>query len=469
MSDDNSELSRRDVLKSSAKTSGIVVAGGLIGSATATADHSGTCRPESYGKLQGQVPLDQQLNGRSKDGYCNNVHLVGKNTIGDRGANFQLAWYGDYAYVGMAHLADRGDPGTDDPLWGTAVVDASDPADPTVTEILKTPANFNLWEAVDVSEKRDLMVVVEGNNFDVIDLSDPAHPDLIVSAPVPVESVHSVILSSDGKTAYVNSSDNDDPGFAAVSLDDPANPEVLATYSGIHAHDLGIGLNDEFLYVAYRGVRIMDIREIERREDDPEFRMMGTNVNSGDGTHAGETFRRNGRQYFITQDEADGDGKLGGCPWGFARIWDVEDPTAPRQVGQFKLEVNKYANCGTTQEDTSLTPGVLTATSFYSSHYNGITRQKDPRLSFFSWYGSGLRVTDIRNHEAPVEVAYYNPPPNPDTKFSHYSPWSAVDKYLDATTSYVRYRPKTGNIWFVSVANGFQIAELTGPAAEIPR
>jgi hypothetical protein len=396
--------------------------------------------------------------------------LVGQNTIEDRGANFQLNWYRDYAYVGMAHVAERGDPTTDDPLWGTAVIDAADPENPEVTSVIQTPAHFNTWEALEVSDERDLMVCSGNTEYmDIHDLSDPANPQLLSSIELPLHS-HGLILSPDENTAYIAEYQMDsepaNPGLVAYDISDPTHPKLIATHPQT-GHDPGMSLDGTRLYLAATGLIVFDISEIEHRQFNPEFKRMGERQ-TADTTHAGETFSKNGREYYITQDEVDGDGeKWGGCPWGWARIYDVTDGWAPKQVGEFKLEVNKYVNCHLTQKDTGPNPGALSALGFYSAHYNGLDRTRNPNVSFFSWYASGLRVADIRDVTSPTEIAYYNPPPNPNTKFQQYNIWSQTTRFADATPSYVRYRPESGNVWVVSVQNGLQILELTGGARDI--
>lgn len=454
-------VTRRDVLKA-AGASGVVLGSAVVSSGPVAADH--TCSPEPG--LQGQVPLEAQ--DPDRDPFCRNMHLVGQNTIEDRGANFQLNWYGDYAYVGMAHQADRDDPVTDDPLWGTAVIDASDPENPEVTSVIQTPAHFNTWEALSVNERRDLMVCSGNTEFmDIHDLSNPAEPELLSSIELATHS-HGLILSTDGRTAYISAFD-EDPGLVAYDISNPVQPELLATHPQT-GHDPGISYDGDRLYLADHGVKVFDISEIEHRMPNPEFKRMGE-VETGDISHAGETFRKNGREFFLTQDEVDSDDKPGlggGCPWGFARITDVTDGENPCEVGQFRLEVNNPENGSETKDDNNQTPGLLSELSFYSAHYSGIDRDPNPNTAFFSWYASGVRVADIRDIEQPEEIAYFNPAPNPDLKFGDQSIFSEVHEFVDSTTSYVRYRPKSGHIWFVSDANGFQIAELTGPAKNIP-
>lgn len=474
MGDDDFHPTRRNVLKA-AGTSSVLAGSTALGSGLGAADHRASNCTREPG-LQGQVPAEEQIPGRTEP-YCRNMRLVGQNTIEDRGANFQLNWYGDYAYVGQAHLgalaenANRNDLITDDPLWGTAVIDASDPQKPEMSTVIQSPAHFNTWEALSVSEKRDLLVCSGNTSYlDIHDLSNPAEPELLSSVELPLHS-HGLILSPDGKTAYVNSTGDGGTSLVAYDISDPTHPEQIATHSN-GAHDVNISFDGTRLYMADTGVVVMDVSEVEHRKFNPEIRRMGQTQTS-DITHAGEVFRKHGREYFVTQDEVDGDGGSGGikggCPWGFARITDVTDGWAPREVSQFKLQVNKYTNCHLTQKDAGPNPGLLSGLSFYSAHYNGLDRESNPNVSFFTWYGAGLRVVDIRDLANPSEIAYYNPPPNPNTKFQQYNIWSQTTQFADGTPSYVRYRPESGHIWVLSVQNGFQILELTGDAGDIPR
>src|SRR5215813_14171919 len=50
-------------------------------------------------RLQGQVPLADQLNGRALQGYSEHVRLVGHNNILNRLQNGNLGWLDDCAYV----------------------------------------------------------------------------------------------------------------------------------------------------------------------------------------------------------------------------------------------------------------------------------------------------------------------------------------------------------------------------------
>ncbi len=79
----------------------------LIGVSVLSAAITGGCSaeqatvqqaPQSQA-LQGQVPLADQLSGRSLQPYMWNMRLVGQQDIQNRGENGNLGWIGDCAYV----------------------------------------------------------------------------------------------------------------------------------------------------------------------------------------------------------------------------------------------------------------------------------------------------------------------------------------------------------------------------------
>jgi hypothetical protein len=137
----------------------------------------------------------------------------------------------------------------------------------------------------------------------------------------------------------------------------------------------------------------------------------------------------------------------------------MSDEKRPRPVSELKLEVNEQANCGQTARDDAV----------YSIHYVGVDDDRDTTTVFYTYYTGGLRVFDVQDPTRPKEVAYYHPPPKEDTVLKPISPFfgDLQTPTWDSVTSDVRYRPETGEIWFVSIANGFQVVEGTGAAGAL--
>ncbi|MGH3515966.1 MAG: hypothetical protein ACRDT6_04315 [Micromonosporaceae bacterium] len=94
--------------------------------------------------LQGQVPKEDRESGRSQDGYSCNMELVGQ--YQGVGASWQFAWHDDCAYYDTYSYSAE----------GVAVIDATKPADPTLTTKLVTPAMLGPWESLKVNAKRGL-------------------------------------------------------------------------------------------------------------------------------------------------------------------------------------------------------------------------------------------------------------------------------------------------------------------------
>jgi hypothetical protein len=167
--------------------------------------------------------------------------------------------------------------------------------------------------------------------------------------------------------------------------------------------------------------------------------------------------RIGGKPYLLVSGEAPFGGPQN-CPWAWGHIVDISDERRPRRVSDLRLEVNDLSNCPKLAQDGGI----------YSIHYSGVDDERDTKLVFYTYYSGGLRVFDVRDPAHPKEVAYYQPPATPGTKFPALSPATPDrgSEVSDLTTSVVRYRPETGEVWVVSVNAGFQVLQLTGVTAE---
>lgn len=86
--------------------------------------------------------------------------------------------------------------------------------------------------------------------------------------------------------------------------------------------------------------------------------------------------------------------KLRGDTWGFARLWDLSDPS----------DLTRLSDVTTPHSLTGRTD------AFYSAHNPEFVGD---RLTV-SWYSDGLRVFDVSNPRAPRQVAAYRPKPTRD-------------------------------------------------------
>lgn len=469
--------------------------------------------------LQGQIPLSEQLNGSSAQGYRKGLRLVGQNTILDRGANFAMAWIDDCAYVTTTSpgqiFGPTSSPYIDpkfNPLNGMAVIDAADPRNPKLLDILQSPAMLAPHESLQANQARKIIVATRGGGtaFDVYDASDCRKPVLAASINIGIGITlpelpaligglgkidiglpffgHALCMSDDGRTAYATSSASTN---AVINLDDIKKPQVIQLFAPA-GHDCGLNPEGTRLYLAtfgfvsfgmglpngpavgQNGMAIFDVSGFHQREvpvaplliapAPPQVGFLGwTNIAIGSaptaGSHTARWFRNGGRTYLYSSDEWP---TAGVCPWAHGRILDITDETNPVQVSEIRLEVNKAENCLKTEIDVAN----------YSAHYVGFDDVYNATTLFTTHYTGGLRVWDIRDPAQPKEIAYWHPVPNPNTPTVPLSEFfGSSGSRWDAVPTYVRYRPETGHIWIAGYSSGFQILEFTesaGPTAPKP-
>lgn len=441
-------------------------------------------RPETG--LQGQVPLVDQVNGRSMEGYQCNLELVGQYT-GDGGA-IMMAWKDDCAYMPTGYSFT-------DPEFqqrkGVVVIDASDPASPQEVRRLQTPAMVNPWESLKVSETRGLLAAGEGGSFpftgegsagpgfDVYDVNaDCKAPELQASVDLPDTRGHEGDFTPDGLT-YWQSSNRGAPNSSVVAIDvsDPKNPKQLGAYpieGGIH----GLQFSDDGMLGYFmannktNGLMIFDTSDVQLRRPDPQIRLLShLRWEDNSLTQIGRLVTIGGKRYLIGTDEFGASispqqsCREGKPPWGYTRIIDIADPTKPVEVSQIKLEVNDPANCATTLQEQNSAFALM-----YSAHYCNADDPKDTKYIACGWISSGLRVFDVRDPQQPREVAYYMPPARLDTARGTF-PWFGEaftgSRTKDGVGSQVRWKRAADgsmHLWFISGLNGFQIVKFTNNA-----
>lgn len=456
-------------------------------------------------RLQGQVPIEDQLSGRSLLGYIKNIRIVGHNNILNRGMNGNLGWVDDCAYVSAYY----GAPDADDPdnLTGLAVLDVANPRHPNLVKIWDGVPGTRESQVEGNQESRMVVVMpftssitsVAGfhnpatpsvSRFVIYDVpegdctnlqkkgtyffDDPLLPETIVPHEHRIWRHIIYAIVTDGGIGIptlivVDASDKDNPVLLTTwdLSDEPGMPESAG-------HDMDISPDGMRAYVnlrvftpggSRRGLMILDTSEIAMGVPNPVIRRV-TGESEGEmvvsplvqwrppentaSSHTAQLVNIRGRQYVIAMDE--GFGGAAGCPWGWTRIIDVTDELNPIQISSFRLEVTKRRNCERTGLDNAQ----------YTSHYIGVDNAEEAKLAFFTWYSSGLRVVDISDPYDPREVGYFIPGGVTDTIFQQTS-GLFPNQNIDYAYSFVRYHQ--GNIWFNSVYGGFWVVRLEGKEA----
>lgn len=445
---------------------------GASGSATAGGvPCSPGSRPETG--VQGEVPLADQASGQSKLGYDCNLRIVGSNDLGGRGGDTQMTWYGECAYRSTA--GTNGD--------AVAVLDVKDPRRPVLVRLLEEAAwagkggTLGIHEGLTVSERRGLLVVPLGTGLWAYDVRDCRRPrllgsydfglppgDVLKNLPRGDDGIHSGKLSPDGTLYYATDlgfgpGSPTGPCLTVVDLRVPSRMRLVTRFQAdTPCHDLSLSPDGRTAYVGWyhstyghpaavvgaftptaaassvSGLRVVDVSQVQAHRPNPTLTVLSELTGGRQHT---ETVTRIGRRtYVIAGEEAV-------CPGGNARIVDVTDPRKPVQVAELPLAVNQLESCARYRADTT---GDLL---LYMSHYISVDDPSNASLVFITWYSSGLRVFDIRDPAHPKEVAYLNPPVGASASVSH-----------DSATTYVRYLPRTGQVWFGTGVRGFVVAEL---------
>lgn len=440
--------------------------------------------------VQGQVPKADQVSGRSKLGYRCNVRLVGQDNIRSRGANIQLAWYRDCAYVSIIGVREFFPDTANPQLEGIAVIDASRPRRPELVRILRSPVGRNQHEGIEVNPRRGMLVAqiggVSARYIEIYDVSEGCRrPELKARYDSGEPTFHGLRISDDGNTIYATDGigqGTPERALHVIDVSDMSQPRLVANWGPPEdgqafslIHDLevspdgrraylgaspaetatGPGLGTAPVNEAVTGPTVVtvDTSDIVDRRPNPDLRVI-SRVDTPNFGHTVQRARIGGKPYIIASGESPfASGR--NCPWAWGHLIDMSDEHNPEVVSQLKLEVNETRNCERTNEDDVT----------YSIHYVGVDDERRTTKVFYTYYGGGLRVFDVRDPAHPKEIAYYHPPPQKQTVLQPLAGTFGGDAQTpawDSATSVVRYRPQTGEIWFASIGGGLNVVKLTG-------
>jgi hypothetical protein len=399
--------------------------------------------------IQGDVPRADDITGRAMEGYNCGVALVGHNDLGGRGANANMAWAGNCAYV-----AGAGN--------GIAVLDVSDPRHPQQTTTLHGGGSDFTLETLNAISVGSRAVLVAGRYgpapapvpapMDIYDVSDCAHPKLVTTFMFP-ENIHNLTFSPDGTRVYatlplqvLDITDLAHPVFLGKLDDQIPAPTGDVKYL---AHEVWTSDDGNTLYLGgqtptFSYFTIVDITGWPAKAPTVLSQVEGRG-------HSIRLATINGRKYVLHSEESIVDPVAKGCvpedlnPFaGIAQPWlsDVTDPRHPiMRVSQFRLAINDPSNC-----PTEIADGVNA-----SVHYHDVDDPDHTTFAMLSMWNAGLRVVDLRDPLHPTEVGYFNP-----GAFTS----AAGGVTLDQAWGHIHYDTKTGYIWFATETGGFWVVEL---------
>jgi hypothetical protein len=383
--------------------------------------------------------------GGVKSGSALNMVAVGQNDVGARGFNGDVFVYRRFAYVGRWGFFDSSHPQFC-PAGGVAVLEARDPAHPSVVANLEVPGashedvvvytapygplaghdiaavglqvcdvfrtdpaaagkrGLGLWDVTNPAAPQLLAVFDTGcctrgfHELEVGDRADLGRTFVYASLP------YAERVESDGVTLR----DRAHRGEAwIVDVTDPVHPAFVSSF-GIHK-DLGLnpavgqgcfaisfghGMNPSedgrLLFVSYWDAGFISLNISNPWQ--PSYLGRFTYAANEDGD-AHSTSYDDQRKLLFTADEdfcKTGPGIVTG--WGYMRVLDESDPAHPVQIGSFHTQ-NSYGLSDPGAGDYVIHNPLVVGTDVY-----------------LSWYTDGVRVVSTKDPRNPREVAYFVPP-----------------------------------------------------------
>lgn len=462
-----------------------------LAAAVAAAQCGPGSRPESG--LQGQVPLADRLNGRSRQGYSCNMALVGQ---------FQGEGSGTISAVGghCAYMSTSSSNLDKKKLPGVQVIDASDPAHPVLTRSLTTQAfELGTWESLKVNEAQTMLAgagvgfLLGAGKLDLYDISDCAHPTLLNKADagdsLSVSNVaHEGEWSPDGRTYWTSGLAGG--ALSAIDVTDPSKPKNI--YFGGSTifvnHGMSFNADGTRMYLSSifpAGLVILDVSDIQNRKASNRRVRQIAKLSRSDGSTSQRAVPAiiKGRPYLIAIDEIGGQGLGGGI-----RFIDISDEANPVVISHIRLAIQLKANAQAAKED-----GIGNGLFKYDAHYCSVDRQVEPTALACGYFQSGIRVFDIRDPLKPREIAYFNPPAQtgkaaqlPGSEHASSLNFGSIldnkitdpallayqasqSKLPDLTADWCSTAPRfvNGQLWAVCNDNGFMVLRFTNGAYPI--
>jgi hypothetical protein len=375
------------------------------------------------------------------------IEQVGHEPLMNRGMNAAIAVHGDYAYIGSR--TDGGHPGM--PHGGIMVVDISDPSAPKL--LTDSPIDAKPGESsreLRVWQSQGILIVLNTNcgvgdtlhhctqpsisNFRFYDIrgANAGNPKLLTQFNA---DTHEFFLWQDprtpgralifagnaGSTCAVRGGSPSCP-FSVWDISGVPNGEQPVTlYSGLHRyrqfpappapvqiptgalHSLSVSNDGTRAYFALLtgGFAVVDTSEFAEGAPSPLPDRITNNESRpfwpGPGAHSAIKFWN--RDWAYVSDEVYGTatGPDHGCPWGWARMVDISDPTEPTVEAEYRIPENDPATCADWNPPHTS----------YSAHNPTLT----PRIAFSTWHSGGFQAISIRNPRRPYQLGEFFPEP----------------------------------------------------------
>jgi hypothetical protein len=403
-------------------------------------------------ELHRLAQMNKQFTGGQKAGEALNMEVVGHTDLGGRGFNADVWFHEGYAYVGHWGFTDWAQGSKqrfcpDDPNNGVAVVDATDPTEPTMVSRLVNPDGTSAEDVVVFQAPygplsgRDIAAVgiqvCGGSRYDtsffrglqLFDVTDPTTPVELgrLNTGCCTRGLHELevehrddlgrtfVYASVPASEYPDSASptgfRDQQGrgdFRLIDITNPTAPVEVSDWGVVHdaggplepgqgcdpdpifGHSAEPSADGTEVFVAYwdSGFVALDVTDPSM----PTLQGHTDYADDEDGDGHSSMFD-DARQLLFTADEDfclhSGPGIETG--WGYLRVYDYSNRAAPVQIGEYRTPNSLGGQPGS--GDYTIHNPMIMGTDVY-----------------ISWYSDGVRVVDASDPTNPEEVAYFVPP-----------------------------------------------------------
>jgi hypothetical protein len=317
--------------------------------------------------------------------------------LGGRPDGMQVVRDGDFLYVG--HTGTTG--------AGTSILDVSDPAEPKLVEQWPAPANSHTHKV----QVADGLLLVNHEKFPyrkppagpvsaglaIYRLTDPAHPEQIGFWPSGGLGVHRIVWTG-GRYVHMSATPDGyrDRIWIMLDISDPTAPTEVSRWSWpgqradeqpdwptgqrYAAHHALVAGTRAYLGFDDAGMVVLDIT-------DRTAPRMITRLDWGGGaTHT--CLPLPGRDLVVVTDEQQHDGP--NAPERTIRVIDVSGE--PRVLAKVPAPVDAF--------------GTLRFGA-HNLHENRAGSYRSERIVFATYFSAGLRVYDLADPAAPVQIAHW--------------------------------------------------------------
>ncbi|MGH3131162.1 MAG: LVIVD repeat-containing protein [Gaiellaceae bacterium] len=395
---------------------------------------------------------NKTYDGGQKAAQMENMEVVGQTSLGGRGFNGDVWAHEGYAYIGHWGFQDWASGSKNrfcpsPPNSGVAVVDARNPALPTMVATLQNPAGTSAEDVVVYTAQsgpytgRDIAVAgiqwCGGSRFDanaerglmLWDVTTPSAPAQIgylktacctrgihefeVEHRADLDRTFAYATVPRSRTSESSSPSgyrdvNGDGDFRLIDITNPAAPfqasdwgiqDIGGPFYGGQGCDadpnFGHGAepshDGKLVFLSYwdSGFIAVDVSN----PASPVFKGRTVYPADADGDAHSSNYD-DARKLLFTADEdfCKNSGPAIETGYGYLRIYDYSELGAPKQIGQYRTP-NSLGTGSQGSGDYSIHNPFLVGTDVY-----------------ISWYSDGVRVVDASDPKAPKEVAYFVPP-----------------------------------------------------------